>query len=64
MPWRYIEPGKGFPANVTDDDANVIGILTNYRLDTRIDSAQAQLEIIVTDLSGWIQGFHREFLGP
>jgi hypothetical protein len=33
MPWIYISDDKGFPAGVTDDDANEIALLHSIRTD-------------------------------
>lgn len=63
MPWVYLDPDGGHGmATVTDDDSNEIGIVSRYDLNMALDGANASLEIIITDIEGWVNGFHRAFL--
>lgn len=69
--------GSGIGAEITGDDSEVIGLLQNYTLDMRKEpiyygdvpikygplDARASLEIMITDIDGWLQGFHKPLIG-
>lgn len=66
MAWLHINSEKGFRADITDDDGNVVGILSNYRLNVTNYSlleAQAEFTVIVTDMDKWFEAVHNSFHG-